>query len=591
MRGAVGNSEDRPEETAPQSVRLSAGQSNGAPLNVLIFAPSLIPSVTIGVMRPLVVLEKQGLVRLRLRLMRGRLLMGADLNWCDVAVFCRNSEMHDLKTLYRLKRLGKRVIYEIDDNFEQIPLTTGFGLYHRAPERLHVLRRFYELADLVRVYSPIMAEQARRYNDSVHVAQLYFDVGLVERSRHREKGRKVRIAYPTGRIDEPKLEKMFFAALREVLTERADVAELHLWRAKIPAALAGLANVVLHRPQMSYESFIRSFDELGFDIGLAPVIDTAFYHSKTNNKYRELGGCGVAGVYSDVMPYRGTVQNGVTGLLVQNTPEAWSAAIRALIDDAGLRETIGRSAQDDIRKNYAFAKAVDDWSDCLRRAVDHAVVVPEWLPRADRSLIAVLVSAASGSGAAFDQKKRAFRRVIDVLGWRGGSLTVPDPKLSWTRISQSDVTVCVLDSVEDFAKLQVLLPSFTHIIADLSDFREDDAAFSDLLAFDNFPKPVSLLLSAGRPDLQDIARKRGLPFVTADNRQDMETLFSRRSYQAALLEALDSAAVCGDGPARSRLQRNLLQLQRRLSAVADLNVGRCKRAWRLLLWRLGQRPL
>ena len=89
-------------------------------IKVLVFAPGLIPSVVIGVLKPLVALEILGEVSVRLRFSSVRIFADSDIEWCDVAVFCRNCEIGDLESLYQLNRLGKRVIYEVDDNFEEI---------------------------------------------------------------------------------------------------------------------------------------------------------------------------------------------------------------------------------------------------------------------------------------------------------------------------------------------------------------------------------------------------------------------------------------------------------------------------------------
>ena len=112
-------------------------------MNVLIILPGFIPSSIIGILRPLTSLESHGEINLRARPSRTSLFLYSDIDWCDIAVFCRNCETSDLMTLYELKRKGKKVVYEIDDNFQEISLNTDIGVYHRVFFRQHTLKRFF----------------------------------------------------------------------------------------------------------------------------------------------------------------------------------------------------------------------------------------------------------------------------------------------------------------------------------------------------------------------------------------------------------------------------------------------------------------
>jgi glycosyltransferase involved in cell wall biosynthesis len=95
-----------------------------------------------------------------------------------------------------------------------------------------------------------------------------------------------------------------------------------------------------------------------------------FEACKTNNKYREYGGCRVAGVYSATSPYVECVRHGETGLLVANDPEAWIAALEALIDAPALRAAIADRAFEDVRRNYNQASSARQLREVLARLAD-----------------------------------------------------------------------------------------------------------------------------------------------------------------------------------------------------------------------------
>jgi glycosyltransferase involved in cell wall biosynthesis len=244
------------------------------------------------------------------------------------------------------------------------------GRWHRDPVRLHALKRFFQMADVVRVYSEALREQAIAFGAPVDLIRSYFDRGLIRRLKPRPKraGDPVRIAYATGRSADPALERAMITALERVTATHGDRVEVTFWR-KPPAALAKRRNVAVMKPVPSYERFVKTFYQTGFDIGVAPVLDDVFHNSKTNNKYREYGGCGVAGIYSNVRLYRACVTHGLNGLLADNTADSWTTCLESLIQDAALRQRIVKAAQGDVFSAYTFENAVTDWRRHLQQAL------------------------------------------------------------------------------------------------------------------------------------------------------------------------------------------------------------------------------
>ena len=344
-------------------------QNRSGKPRVLVIIPSLMPSVVIGALRPLAAIEGAGEITLRVR--KAQDWKVADVAWSDVVVFYRNQERADLDALYGARQAGKAVIYEIDDNFFEISLGLPLGRWHRDPVRLHALKRFLQMADVVRVYSEALRDQAAAFGAPVDLIRSYFDRGLIQGLKVRSKrpGDPVRIAYATGRSADPALERAMMTALERVTAAHGDKVEVTFWR-KPPGVLAKRRNVTVMKPVPNYEQFVQTFYQTGFDIGVAPVLDDVFHNSKTNNKYREYGGCGVAGVYSNVRLYRACVTHGENGLLADNTADSWTACLESLIQDTALRERIVKAAQADVFSAYTFENAVTDWRRHLQQALN-----------------------------------------------------------------------------------------------------------------------------------------------------------------------------------------------------------------------------
>jgi processive 1,2-diacylglycerol beta-glucosyltransferase len=80
-------------------------------------------------------------------------------------------------------------------------------------------------------------------------------------------------------------------------------------------------------------------------IAVAPLQDASFNRHKSDLKYLEYAALGLPGIYSDLGPYRDSVRHEVTGLLTENTTEAWCAAILRLASDPDLRDRIAAGAR------------------------------------------------------------------------------------------------------------------------------------------------------------------------------------------------------------------------------------------------------
>jgi glycosyltransferase involved in cell wall biosynthesis len=341
---------------APPLQAAASAVSPGRP-RVLAVLPQLIPSAVIGVVKPLTALHRRGAIRADITL--EALVTRRRIAKADLVVFCRNTEPAYAGALRTALALGKRTIYELDDNFFEIPASTEGGRYHRAPERLGLVEHHLASASLVRVYSEALRERAARYSARVRRVDGLVDWSLVPREPVPRDPRKVRIVYATSR-SEDELAAVFLDDLRRVLAAYAGRVEVTFW-GHHPRELRG-HDAVRFRPFVpGYDRFFSRFARAGFDIGLAPLRDDLFHRSKSDNKFREYAACRVAGIYSDVTVYSERVVDGVTGLLVRDTPGAWFGAMSRLIEDEALRAGIQERACREARERYTLERSGQAW--------------------------------------------------------------------------------------------------------------------------------------------------------------------------------------------------------------------------------------
>lgn len=105
-------------------------------------------------------------------------------------------------------------------------------------------------------------------------------------------------------------------------------------------------------------------DRIDFDVWVAPYRRSDYNEAKAPTKALEAAFLGVPIVASDTTPYRGFVEDGVTGFLVPPGGD-WEEPIRALINDPDLRESMGRAAREKAREYTTENLAARLWAPIL----------------------------------------------------------------------------------------------------------------------------------------------------------------------------------------------------------------------------------
>lgn len=359
-------------EPAPRSRGLPPAGSRGGNRRrprVLAILPQLIPSTVIGVIKPLTALHRARQIVADFAFEYW--LPPRSLQRADVVVFCRNTEPAHGRVLEAALELGKPIIYELDDNFFDIPLSSQGGRYHREETRLAQLQRYLTSATVVRVYSTLLQERLRPMNPRVRCVDGSVDAALLPTGSGADDGdRPVRIVYATSRIED-ELAPLFLKDLRAILDACRGRVEAHFWGYH-PPEMAGHPAVRFEGFVRDYDRFFHRFARAGFDVGLAPLVDDPFYRSKSDNKFREYAACRIAGIYSNVGPYAERVSDGETGLLVDNQPGSWFHAMRRLVEDRDLRRGIADRAFAVAMARYHLDAARQTWMTNIQEALSAA---------------------------------------------------------------------------------------------------------------------------------------------------------------------------------------------------------------------------
>lgn len=321
---------------------------------LLLILPSWLPSASIYIIKPLQQLERQGLAKLEYALERD--LKPWQIHASDLVLFCRNSDPVYGWALEECLAKDIPTVYDLDDNFWEVPLEFNYARLHRSPERIRQLEQYLSSARVVRVYSPYLARLIQHFNRDIRVIPPSIDLRLVPPEPLPKTDPIIRITYVTGRGSADPLIDLFADDLLRILDENRGEVEMTWW-GEIPPKFRHHPSCRVTDIIYDYDLFLQRLSRMQFDIGLAPLLPTSFYLSKTNTKFRDYGACRIAGIYSDVEVYNTCVEHERTGLLVsQASTEAgagsWYQAINRLIHDETLRQGITQAAFEYVQQNY-----------------------------------------------------------------------------------------------------------------------------------------------------------------------------------------------------------------------------------------------
>jgi glycosyltransferase involved in cell wall biosynthesis len=120
----------------------------------------------------------------------------------------------------------------------------------------------------------------------------------------------------------------------------------------------------------SYPGFVNWITERHWDIGIAPLADTAFNRCKSSLKVLDYAAMGLPVLASDRDVYRGTLADGPGGWLLPDDAGAWFVAVARLLRDAALRRRLAEGARAAFERGTLAAQAGERraaWQSLVRR--------------------------------------------------------------------------------------------------------------------------------------------------------------------------------------------------------------------------------
>lgn len=274
----------------------------------------------------------------------------------DIIWMARPRHYFTLPILREARRLGKPVLIDLDDWLLDVPSEHGDADFFRTRPRRETIRTALRAADGITASTEVIAEYCKALGVDVHVLPNAVDCELFTKLPRGEE--PLTIAFcgsPSHYEDVP----LIAPALNQVLRDHLNDVRVVSVGCPIPG-LQGLAGYT-HHEFVAATEYPRLLSDLRVDIGLAPLQDTYFNRAKSDVKYLEYAATGAATIASSVAPYRTSIREDRGVLVNENTQDAWSAAIFALIAHRDLRQRVSANAYKWVRDERSIEATSNKW--------------------------------------------------------------------------------------------------------------------------------------------------------------------------------------------------------------------------------------
>lgn len=296
----------------------------------------------------------------------------------DVFVFNRFYEGSLLAEITALKKMGKIIVYETDDNYVGIDQTHPFHKLkdYAVLSQIELIR----VADAITVSTPELKALVLKYKPDAEVYVVPNSLDLTTYKRRKGHNSRLRVGFQGSNIHSTDLlmiidaiaqlqkeigfEFYIFGIDDKPLKDLYEFCQNYKdqavqWVGDFKKLYEKLETMeYVHVPFCNYDEYRNKLAELNLDIGLVPLHDSPFGRSKSCLKFYEYAAVGTVSIASKVIPY--TLEMSEEDL-VKNRHHKWEAKLRKLITDEEYREHRLKEQMTWVKGNRDIEKVIQYW--------------------------------------------------------------------------------------------------------------------------------------------------------------------------------------------------------------------------------------
>lgn len=249
------------------------------------------------------------------------------------------------------------IIYDIDDDIYDIgPSSPAYEFFYPGSPLFEVVETMMRNVHALTVSTPALKERYKEFNPNIFVLPNAQDTEYWNGLQTSPDPAYVTIGWAGGHHHYDDLH-MLRRPLKKLMRNYPNVRlKLNGLR---PDFLENHPQVIIETEFVHCNDYPKKLQEMGFDIGLAPVVDRPFNRGKSNIKWQEYSMAGIPTIASKVGEYK-EIQHEVTGLLA-DSEDSWYFWMEKLVKDAELRKTLAKNAKEYVETNCNITERVKDY--------------------------------------------------------------------------------------------------------------------------------------------------------------------------------------------------------------------------------------
>jgi tetratricopeptide (TPR) repeat protein len=263
----------------------------------------------------------------------------------DLLVLHLIGEMDMLPIVAERKRRGLATVYEISDNFMAFPPWANIKLWFNDPVNLATTFQLIRLSDAVQGVSEVLLEKF----GFLHERRRVFENQIMEMGPiPRIPGEELVIGWG-GSLGHTEDIQEIVPVIQGICRKYPHVRFAFMGnREQYEQVFGSVANDQFYYREPGDLSDYYNFLD-GLDIGIAPLLDTAYNICRSDVKFIEYASRGVVPVVSDVDPYKKHTRHGVNAFLFES-PESLGNVLEMLVKDKYLMQGVKENAYEYVKK-------------------------------------------------------------------------------------------------------------------------------------------------------------------------------------------------------------------------------------------------
>ena len=297
----------------------------------------------------------------------------------DVVVYARSYTSDPLPTLKEYKKMGKKIVYEIDDDTWTVnPDNPSKNVAQKQNKQIESMAKE---ADVVITTNDVLKKKLKKFNKNVVVVPNALDFDKFTRRVGNDEGLRIGFSGAASHWGDLSLimdvlyelqKKHDFTFVLQGMMGRPIIAEMYNYemilkmklqpekRIYYETALKTYAKLkklkYIHVPFFPPELYPNVLGQCNLDIGLCPLKDNEFNRSKSCIKFYEYAATGTATLASKVIPYSKEV-----GYCAKNTYRDWYNKLEKLIVDKKFRNKLLERQWNFVQKNRDIEEVSKLW--------------------------------------------------------------------------------------------------------------------------------------------------------------------------------------------------------------------------------------